>query len=226
MNKKILIAVIIIFSTTKGFAQLENIPLLTVTGESVIKAKPEQIIMKVNTNKKLNLNDLRNLTTFNKFEAVEIKIKVILDDEDELIVSIDKLLNIGEELYIEREFYITINDPKEYPNVILQVLNSGFKNISVIDFRVNDPAKYKEQALIIATRNAKDKAQILANEIGQKIGAIHLIEEIQVPLYNWYTNPMYVDSILINNEIVDFYLIEPGYITFPAKVKLSFDLIK
>lgn len=225
MKKRAILLFISLIFTFNLSAQLENIPLLTVTGEGVIKTQPNQIILEVKVNKVLNIDELNNLGSLNEFLSAEIKLKTTINDDDEFIISLFKIVNTQNKLIFVRDFYITTNTDK-YAGIIIQLLRLGYSQISLVDFRLKDPSAYKQQALIKAIEAAKNKAQLIAKEIGQDIGSVHSLEEIQTPQYSWYANPNDIDSVLYIKNITDYNLVEPGYITVPAKVKVSFDLIK
>ncbi len=67
----------------------------------------------------------------------------------------------------------------------------------------------------------------MASELGQSSGKAHTIEELEVQSFNWYNidNSKNLENMTykLGSEA---YVIEPGYITIVAKVKVSFDLIK
>lgn len=226
MNR-ILIFISLCLISINTRAQLENIPLVTVTGEAVETVSPDEIILQIDIIKPFTFNQLQNMRVFNFFDKENMQVKFIGTNNNEIDESI-VLVKKTSEIELVKEIYITIKDLSKYTDVLLKLYNLGFENVSMIDVRTTKLKELKEQAFTDAVANAREKAVRLAGSLGQSIGKAHTIEEIPQTIENWHaeylSTPYASDSTLI--KTIDIYMQIPGKIIIPVKVKVSFDLIK
>ena len=205
-------------------AQHENIPLVTVVGESVIKAKPDYVIIGLKIER-----DLATDKTGQVRPAFEIFTKqdshIALFDFDER--NINESLIQTEKSIFYKEIFIKITDLTKLDKYLLELYNLGFKKYTFFEYRLNSSVEYKNQAQKEAINSARAKAEMLANEMHQLIGKAHTIEELECETINWYTltkrDGTKIDSY---TTWADSYSVEPTYITLALKIKVSFDLIK
>lgn len=226
MNKIFFIIILCLISLNTN-AQLENIPLITVTGEAIETVIPDEIILQIDIIKPFTYNQLQNMRIFNFFDSEDTQVKFIGTNNNEVDQSI-VLVNKTNKIELIKEVYITINDLSKYTDVLLKLYNLGFENISMVDVQTSKLKELKKQAYTNALANAHEKAVLLASSLGQNIGKAHTIEEIPQAIQNWYSEylstPYPTDSTFM--QTVDFYKQIPGKIVVPVKVKVSFDLVK
>ncbi len=219
---KFLINVILLISTT-AFAQLENIPLITVYGESTIKVKPDYVVLGLRVNKQLNLNANGTAKEFKIFNPNDTKIN-LFDFSDKNIS--ESLIQIDSAVYI-KEVFITIYNLDKLENYLLEIHNQGYNNLFYFDYRLSDLENHMNEAKMKAIESAKKKAALLAHQLGQSIGKAHLIEEVPVENFNWYNINKANDlENLSYNLGSQNYVLHPSFITIRSKIKVSFDLIK
>lgn len=203
------------------YAQLQNIPLLTTEGQSMIKVRPDYAVVCVKVSKPVKLNT--GNVGFEIFRNEETKLKLFDFDEKNIAEGI---IQVEDSVYT-KEIYITIYDLSRLDKTLLELNKLGFIRFHYIDYRVKNMTELKYQAKMKAIGSAKYKAVLLAKEIGQLIGKAHTIEELGTTHTNWYNfksderrdQPSYSNT---NDE----YINEPGMIVITAKVRVSFDLIK
>ncbi len=204
-----------------SFAQLQNIPLITVTGESVVKVSPDYVILDVRIKKQL-LTNASNNPSFEIFKEEDTKIRLF--DFNEADLSKTVIQTDSSSIYY-KEVFITVYDLKKLDKYLLELYNLGYRDYVYMDYRVSNYNRYKTQARKEAINAAKKKAQLLATELGQIIGKAHSIDDVYSEDYNWYNLKDKVNLEKLTFKAgADTYLIEPGYITITAKVKVSFDL--
>lgn len=221
--KKLTLIILIILTNILSYSQLENIPLITVKGEGVIKIKPDHVVLGFKIQKSIKLNSNENPANLEIFKKRDIDIKLFNFNEKEIDKS---LIQPNNSVYIT-EIFITIKDLNRLDKILLDLKKIGYGNFHYIDYRIHNYSDLKNKARIKAINLAKEKATLLANELGQDIGKAHSIEEIDCPNYNWYNinkndNIENIPFLLDSEE----YLIDPGYIIITSKIKVSFDLIK
>jgi uncharacterized protein YggE len=205
------------------FAQLQNIPLVTVEGKATLKVKPDYVVLGFKVYREIRLNATGEPTGFEIFKSEDTKIK-LFDFEDKDIA--ESCIRVENAVYV-KEVFITINDLSRMDKILLDLYRLGYKKYHYFDYRVKDLTSIKYQAKVKAINSARVKAALLAKELGQAIGKAHLIEEVAYQTNNWYT--LNKGEELENStykQDADDYLIEPGYIVITAKIKVSFDLLK
>src|ERR1035437_5698429 len=202
------------------FAQLENIPLVTVFGESTVKVKPDYVILGIKIKKEIRLNSAPNNTVFEIFKTEDTKIRLFGFDDKNISES---LIQVDGSVYV-KEVYITINDLNSLDKYLLELYKLGFKDYIYLDYRVKNFSDYKDQARKEAIYSAKTKATLIATELGQTIGKAHTVEEINNENYNWYNihNNVNLENITFKLG-ADGYIVEPGFLIITSKIKVSFD---
>jgi uncharacterized protein YggE len=207
------------FISNVSIAQLQNIPLVVIEAEGIVKVKPDYVIIGVKLNKKIQITN----ATFEIFREIDTQFKIFgLDDK-----AISQSYIQADSSFYIKEIYLTLTNINMLDKTLLDLYRLGYKQYIYLDYRVQNLISYKNQARKEAIMLAKTKATLLASELGQNIGKAHTIEELNQQSYNWY-NIHDEDNLedVTYKTGSDFYVIEPGYITIISKVKVSFDLIK
>ncbi|OFX83093.1 MAG: hypothetical protein A2W99_13345 [Bacteroidetes bacterium GWF2_33_16] len=221
--RKIIYVTFLVFISLQLNAQLENIPLITVTGQAVENILPDEIILRVKITKPLTFAQLQNMRVFNLFDTEDTQVKFIGTNDSEILKSIILVKN-SKQIELIKELYIYIHDISKYTDILIKLYNLGFENISIIDIRTTKLDEYKERAYSSAIKNAWNKAAMFAASLGQTIGKAHTIEEIPQPIDNLYKDYLLMpyDTATITYGLYKM----PGTIHIPVKVKVSFDLVK
>ena len=87
---------------------------------------------------------------------------------------------------VQKRIVIKLKDIAKFEQLISDLTGSGIIMVQNIEFRSTDLAKYKNEARKLAVRTAKEKAEILASELGGNIGKTIAINEEQVDNFTWY----------------------------------------
>ena len=91
---------------------------------------------------------------------------------------------------VNQNVTVKVRDFTKIGDIITKAGESGSNNISGPNFTIDDPEQYKAQAREKAIAQAKDKAKVLADQVGIKLGPIvNFYEDNYVPM------PMYADGI-------------------------------
>lgn len=202
---------------------IQNIPLITVEGESYLRIKPDYVILGFKVSKEMQVTSQGMPTVFEIFRTQDTKIKLF--DFDDKNIS-ETLIQIEKPVYV-KEIFISIYDLTLLDRIISELYKLGYKDFHYIDYRIKNITDLQYQAKLKAIAAAKIKASLLAKELGQTIGKAHFIEELDYPDYNWYNihNDVSIKELTYKQD-ADDYVIEPGFITISAKIRVSFDLIK
>lgn len=91
---------------------------------------------------------------------------------------------------------VLIRDIDKAGELLVRVGEQGATNISNLDFTIDDESAYKEEARGLAIDDAKNKAKILAEQLGVSLVRIIDYNEVSVgqPSYLRSASPMVVDS--------------------------------
>ena len=126
---------------------------------------------------------------------------------------------------VSKTIAIRLRDISRFDPLLSDVLKAGVTKVSNVEFRDSQIRAHKDQARAMAIRAAREKAILLAGEIGQKIGPAYSITEDGGSRSG--------NSMLQNNTSVisgdlsaseSDSAIAPGLISVTAQVTVSFEL--
>lgn len=137
---------------------------------------------------------------------------------------------VGAKVYryiMKQNIKVTLRDLTQLEALFSKLFEAGATQISFVRFQVADIDLFKEQALAFAVTDARNKAEVMAEELGQQVGKAMVIEEIE--LSDDYYQSNYPDSIYIDGGNM-----EPIYnqlnalsfneITVHAKISVKFEI--
>jgi uncharacterized protein YggE len=220
MKTKALFLILLSLLFLTAHAQLvENIPMVTTTGEATVKITPDFAIISVRIKQTSNIANVIAATDAFLFSKQNTDIRFIDSENKEINVTRPEVLINNNSVTFIKEFIITIHNLDELPKTILDLLRHDFTDIYAISFRSSKLEEAKITARKMAIAHAQRSAAAYAEGIGQSIGKAHTIKEEDIMISNWYIDK-YTPSLkeLVNNE----YYYNPGYITVPCKVTASF----
>lgn len=119
---------------------------------------------------------------------------------------------------------ITVRDLSKLDTLLEELVKAGGNRIDSIGYETSDMRKYSDQARELAVKAAREKAQALAQALGQDVGKAHSIEEVAEPEYalaGMRAKSAYANEALAKTLSPS---IAPGQNTISASVVVSFDL--
>ena len=116
----------------------------------------------------------------------------------------------------------TLREPAKYDELLATLLQSGANRVFGITFRNSRPRQYQDQAREMALVAAREKATLMAEKLGQHIGRVFAIEEVESPVFMTASNSL-AAAPMGQGESGESSL-ALGQITFRARVKVSFEL--
>ena len=87
---------------------------------------------------------------------------------------------------VQKRIVIKLKDISKFEQLISDLTDSSAVMVQNIEFRSTKLAQYRNEARKLAARAARDKAELLASELGTGIGKVITINEEQVRNYTWY----------------------------------------
>jgi uncharacterized protein YggE len=115
---------------------------------------------------------------------------------------------------------VTIKDISQVENILSEIIYSGATNLYGVDYGVSEHRKHADNARKQAITAAKEKAELLAGEIGQKVGKAIKINEPNYDIpWGRQSNVLQMGS---QTETVSD--IQPGMVRVSASVNVIFEL--
>jgi uncharacterized protein YggE len=167
---------------------------ISVTGDAVVKVVPDEvsIVLGVETSD-LELtvakkqNDERILRVLAVAKQFDIKPEQIQTDfiniEPRYTSDYDKRTFLG--YFVRKTVVLTLRDIKRFDEVLSGVLEAGANYVQGIEFRTTELRKYRDQARSLAIKAAKEKAEVLAGELGRVVKRPISIQENG---FGWYSS--------------------------------------
>lgn len=183
--KKLFLALLILPFLTYGQSGDKNfidLNYIEVTGNSEMEVSPDLIYIKILINEKDNKNKIpladRENTMISKLKEIGIDIT-----KDLLIKDISSNFKYywltKSEILLAKEYQLLVRDGKTVSKVFIELESIGISNVSIDKLDNSNIQKYRKEVKIDAIKAAKEKAESLANAIGQNIGRAIYIQELE-----------------------------------------------
>lgn len=223
----LLIAVITCFGMQ---AQNENNNTgIYVTGKGTVKVAPDKVTIKS------QIEHEGQSATSVKSQNDEVVDKVIKYLKSEGIteknintnyINLNKRYNYNDKTYTyvaNQAISITLEDISEYESIMKGLLENGLNGINGIEFESSEIEKHKAEARGKAVLNAKEKAEALAEPLGQTVGKAFKINEGSSNNYQpvYRTMEMKASSDQASNQET----IAPGEMEVSIDVNVAFQLL-
>ena len=133
--------------------------------------------------------------------------------------------------YARKNIVITLRDLSEFEGLLVEALDAGANYIHGIEFRTTELRRYRDQARAMAIRAARDKAEALVSELGQRIGKATRIQEVNNNWWSWYNRGWGGRGLPLTQNVIQTEL-DPssgrtfavGLISVTAKIRVDFEL--
>jgi len=213
--------------------------LITVIGEGEVKVMPDEVILTLGVEtwgKDLIIAKRENDEIAKKVLALAKKYEIETKNVKTVHIRIEPRYKdiykrstlIG--YYVRKTIVFRLRDISKFEGLLSSALEAGANSVYGVQFSTTELKKYRHQARTFAIRDAKQKANELAKELGQKVGKPHTILEEPSGWWSRYYSgtagriggmPQNVRGIAGESESN----IAPGQINVKAKVTVSFELI-
>lgn len=202
--------------------------LITVSGDAEVKVIPDEVVFTIGVDtssldlaaaKKLNDERIRRILAITREYGINPK------DVQTDYMSIQPRYNKEGKLdlyYVRKSVMIILKDISKFESLMEDFVKAGGNYVPGIQFRTNELKKHREVARGMAIRAAKDKAQKLAAELGQRLGRPYTIKE-EASYGGRMLNFSQNVSRAAEQDTSDS-VIAPGSISVTAKVMVSFEL--
>ena len=205
--------------------------LITVTGDADVRVAPDEVILTLGVetwdkdlNKAKSEHDQRVQKVLKIAQKFNIEDKHVQTDQ----ISIEPRYAQQWEhrkfvgYFVRKNVVFTLRDTSKFEDILSSALEAGANYVHGVQFRTTELRKYRDEARALAIKAAKEKADALAKELGQKVGKPHMIREDQA---GW-------GGAMAQNYVFTGYEGQPqaqstialGQINVNARVTVSFEL--
>jgi len=119
---------------------------------------------------------------------------------------------------------VKIRDTQKTSEVLRVATEKGANNIGSLNFQIDDPEGLKAQARELAIKNAKEKAEALAKQLGVKLGRVISYSESQYD-YPVYDNYKYATGLGGAPEATSSPSIQTGESEINVNVNINYEIL-
>lgn len=238
-RKSFLTAIVLVFSFEILAQNPVEPPLITVTGQAEVRVPPDEVLFTLaieNVDKDMLVANQKTDESVRQILAIARKHNVKPEDVQTSHISVQPKYNTDDMEYearrsvkrlligyqVSKIVAIRLRDISRFDQLLADVLKAGITRLSNLEFRDSQLRKHRDEARRMAIRAAKEKAELLAREIGQTIGPAHSITEggEQAP------RPMTqnVSAGLMTDASGNESALAPGSLSITAQVTVRFRL--
>lgn len=218
-------------------AQEPTPPRVTVSGEGTVTAQPDQAVVRFGvvtraetaqvarannaTAAKNAMNAVRALDIAEekmRMESLRLQPRYEYNDAE------DRRELVGYEA--TRRVVVELEDLEVLPRLVADVVDSGANRLEAIEYQLSDRSRFRNEALRKGAQSARDKARLLAETLGPKLGPVRTISEQS---FN-FVRPRSQRAQMEVAKTADAGQAEPeayaaGEIEVSAQVQVVFDLV-
>ena len=159
---------------------IHNRPCIDVSGKAEMFVEPDEIILSIVINEK----DYSKKTTLEKLEKEMIKsLKNMGIDTKKNLTVVDLSSDINhykikkDEIKLSKTYRLKTSSAKEATTALLVLEEVGISEINIAQIKCTKIEEYKDEARVIAMKDAHRKAKLLTEAINQPLGkAIYITE--------------------------------------------------
>jgi uncharacterized protein len=197
----VILIAILLWVPSACFGQRDLTPrpngrLITVTGEADINVAPDKaIITLAASNRDLDITKSKAVIDgfVSRFTEIAKKYGINAKDIQTDYINIQpeykdwsKVTFLGYNTL--RRFIVTLADMTKFDSLISDMIAAGATEIQDVQFQTADLRKYRDDARVAAIKAASEKANLLASQLGAKVGKPYDIMEISNNFGSWYYN--------------------------------------
>lgn len=241
MKRTLFLVIAVAIAAVPALAQ-NNVepPLITVTGQAEVRVPPDEVLFTLaveNVDKDMVVASQKTDESVRQILAIARSSGVKPEDVQTSHISIQPKYNTDDLSYEERNrvkrvligyevsktIAIRLRDISRFDQLLAEVLKAGITRLSNLEFRDSQIRKHRDEARRMAIRAAKEKATLLAGEIGQSIGPAYSITESSGPDYSRTAtqNNFSIEGAAASSSDS---AVAPGSISVTAQVTVRFRL--
>ena len=221
-------------STALAAENDENMPILSVSGEGTIEATPDRATISIgvvtqdkNATRVQMANAQAAQGIINSIVALGVERKNIHTSDYNFRPTYRQDENHRNEIngyMVNNTVNVVVDNLDLVGKIVDAALNHGANNINSLDFGIKNRRKLQDDALVLAIRDAKQRAELVARELGKSIIGIKdiSINSGHVGIMRANKNMAFMESAVADYDTP----IEAGTMTCSASVHIDFILSK
>ena len=241
MKRLLILSLILCACAVQALAQ-NNIepPLITVTGQAEVRVPPDEVLFTLaveNVDKDMLVANSKTDDSVKQILAIARKYGVKPEDVQTSQISVQPKYNTDDLEYearrnmkrvligyqVSKTVAVRLREISRFDEMLADILKAGITRLSNLEFRDSQIRKHRDEARRMAIRAAKEKATLLAGEIGQSIGPAYSITETSGNDYG-RSNAMQNVAGSAGESSAGDSAIAPGSIAVTAHVTVRFRL--
>jgi uncharacterized protein YggE len=220
--------------------------LVTATGDAEVRVVPDEVVLSLGVetwDMNLDIAKDQNDEIITKLLALTEEFGIPPEHVQTEFVSIEPRYRNGyyEEsdfigFFVRRTVVVTLRDLSRFEDLLAEALGAGVNYVHGIEFRTTELRKHRDQARALAIQAAREKAEAMAGQLGQKLGEPVSINEVQSGWWSsyggWWGRSW--GGAMAQNVIQELGgsgptgddSLAPGQINVNARVSVSFELAR
>ena len=222
----------LMITTSTTFAAEEKIPTLSVSGEGVVEVAPDRATISVgvvtqdrDASRAQAANAKAAQDIINSIVSLGVERKNIHTSDYNFRPTYRQEENRRNEIngyVVNNTIYIMLDNLNLVGKVIDTALSNGANNINSLDFGIKNRKKLQDEALVLAIRDARQRAELVARELGKSIVGIQDVSINTGGVGMVRMNKMYA---MAESATMDYATpIEAGTLSCSASVNVTFRL--
>ena len=218
--------------TTTAFAAETKVPTLSVNGEGIVEAAPDRAAISIGV--VTQDKDAAHAQSANAKAAQDVINSIVALGVDRKNINTSdysfrptyhqdanrqSILNGYE---VRNTVHVMLNDLELVGKVIDTALNHGANNIDSLDFGIKNRKKLQDEALLLAIRDARQRADLVARELGKTITGVQDVSINLGGVGAMRMNKMYAMAAMADMESST--PIEAGTLSCSASVHIIYTL--
>jgi len=218
--------------TTTAFAAETKSPTLSVNGEGIVEAAPDRAAISIgvvtqdkDAARAQSANAKAAQDVINSIVALGVERKNINTSDYSFRPTYRQEANrqsILSGYEVRNTVHVMLDDLELVGKVIDTALNHGANNIDSLDFGIKNRKKLQDEALLLAIRDARQRADLVAHELGKTITGVQDISINLGGVGAMRMNKMYAMAAMADMESST--PIEAGTLSCSASVHIIYTL--
>ncbi len=173
--KKILTAIAILIATSALSAQEKNFidqNYIEITASATKEVSPDEIFISITIEEKDNKNkslEKQEKEMFSRLKSLGVDLEKDMLVKD-IATQMQEYILKKNTVVTSKSYQLKISSTDMLIKVFKELEKLSIPNVSVVKTDVSDKEKVKNEVMIMATEKAKNRAEILANALGRKLG--------------------------------------------------------
>jgi uncharacterized protein YggE len=179
--KRLIVGLLLSVSVV-GFAQKNFIDqnYIEVTGKAELEISPDRIYLKIvlkdkDNKDKLTLPEMEKKMT-DKLTELGIDVNKDLSLMD-FVSNLKAYLLKTNDVILTKQYQLLVRDAKTLQKVFMEFQKIGISNVSITKLEHSDIERYRKEVKVLAVKAAKEKAELFAIALNQKIGKAIYVQE-------------------------------------------------